>query len=84
MLAVLYLRSPPFHVVDDGALSAWPIDPRNGLIAGMPTWARLFDGDGYAVFDIDVGLPGSGAALILDGPVRADGPVEITDFTITF
>ena len=85
-LAVLFMRSPAFHHVDDsaGTLTAWPIDPRPGLLAGMPVWARLLDGDGAAVFDIDVGLPGSDATLILDFPIRAGEPVAITQFTITF
>jgi hypothetical protein len=84
ILACLYLRTPAFWVDGDGALTACPIDPRRGLIAGMPTWARFLDGDGNAVFDVDVGLPHTDAALILDRPVSVQGPVEITDLTIRF
>ena len=84
-LAILFMRSLAFHTDDSaGTLTAWPIDPRPGLLAGMPEWARLFSGDGEAVFDIDVGLPGSDATLILDFPIRAGEPVAITEFTIRF
>ena len=83
-LAALFIRSPAFRIDSAGTLTAWPIDPRPGLLAGMPVWARLLDGDGAAVFDIDVGLPGSDATLILDFPIRAGEPVAITDFTISF
>ena len=79
------MRSPAFRVDDSAStLTAWPIDPRPGILNGMPVWARLFSGDGEAVFDIDVGLPGSDTTLILDLPIRADDLVAITQFTISF
>ena len=34
-------------------------------VAGTATWARLVDGDGVTVADMDVGEAGSGAAVIL-------------------
>ena len=41
-LAVLFMRTPAFHVDDSaGTLTAWPIDPRPGLLAGMPVWAQI-------------------------------------------
>jgi hypothetical protein len=82
VLLVLHLRSPAFAVDANGAMVAHPIDPRPGFAAGMPSWARVLDGDGQAWFDVSCGLAGSSADLILDAPIREGEPIEITKFAI--
>lgn len=83
VLAVLFLRSPAFATDGLGAMIALPIDPRPGLRAGTATWARILNGDGDPVADLDVGGPGTDADIILNQPISA-GPVEISHFEIRF
>lgn len=47
------------------------------LRSGTPAWARLADGEGRFVADLDAGPPGSGAELEIDPPLlHAGGTVH--------
>jgi hypothetical protein len=61
-------------VTDDDAADA----------SGTATWARIVDGAGAFVMDIDVGLTGSGADFIMNTvTIVAGGPIRVASGTIT-
>jgi hypothetical protein len=60
----------------------------NASAAGTPTWGRFVDGAGATVYDCSVGLPGSGAQLIVSDGQPVPGanfyPGGIVTFTVEF
>jgi hypothetical protein len=56
LLATLSFSKPAFGRPGNGAIGARPIQDGKAIAAGKPTWARIRDGDGNTVFDIDAGL----------------------------
>src|SRR5437868_2402762 len=63
LIARLAFSKPAFGHPANGEAGARPIAPSVALATGKARWARIYDGDGNAIIDIDIGL--SGAALNL-------------------
>jgi hypothetical protein len=55
LLARLTFSRPAFGEPYNGVIGARPIAESLALATGTPSWARLSDGDGRPVIDIDVG-----------------------------
>lgn len=51
----------PSGTVASGVLSLSQLEDGLILAGGLPTWCRVFNGDGLPCFDLDAGLEGSGA-----------------------
>ena len=64
-LAELALAKPCGAVNAQAELVFAPVSDAMVQASGTATWARLVDGDGVTVADMDVGEAGSGAAVIL-------------------
>lgn len=64
-LAELVLSSPCGAVNDQAEIVFAVVADAMVAYSGVATWARINDGAGSTVADFDVGLPGSGAAIIL-------------------
>lgn len=75
----------PAGEATDGVWTCDPLpDPGLNLADGTAAWARAVDALGGVVCDLDVGVPGSGAAVILDNASIVTGATtEIVSFTIT-
>jgi hypothetical protein len=56
----------------------------NAALAGSPTWARFVDGAGATVYDCSVGLPGSGAQLIISDGQTVPGANMYPGGVVTF
>lgn len=69
----------------DAVLTFYPFTPDGAADAsGMATWARIRDGDGLFVADLDVGLTGSGAAIQMDNTqIYQGGVISVTSGVIT-
>jgi hypothetical protein len=83
LLAVLTFSNPAFGAASSGVATASTItSDTNADNTGTATWARIKQGGGTTVFDIDVGT--SGASLNLNTTsIVAAGTVSITSFTVT-
>jgi hypothetical protein len=57
------LSKPAFNAPVNGAISARPIAETEVLESGTASWARIADGNGNAVLDIDVGIMGASLNL---------------------
>lgn len=83
LLAELRFGDPAFGSASNGTITANAIardDSANDT--GTASWARLLDGDGNFIADVDVGT--SGATINLNTTsLVSGGPVEITSFTFT-
>ena len=66
VLLVFTLNDPSYQAPSGGtaAINATPAISATAATAGTATWARVYDGDGNAVFDCGVGT--SGQELILN------------------
>lgn len=84
LLAVITC-SLPCGTVTNGALSFAPLsEESNAPASGTATWARLTDGAGSWVADLDVGVAGSGAAIELNAvEIYQGGIVRITQATLS-
>ena len=79
VLASLSLSKPSGVVNDAAELMFAPVADAMVVTDGSVTWARVEDGAGNAVADLDVGLPGSGAAIILtDTSLKAGALIRVT------
>jgi len=58
LLAKLTFAKPAFGRPAGGVIGARATAESEALAAGKPTWARISDGDGNAVVDLDVGEEG--------------------------
>ena len=77
MLAQVLLQNPAGEI-DNGQLTLLPVTSGMVLQTGTPTWARVVSRNGGAVFDMDVGVSGSGAECIVsDAIIYAGGLVGI-------
>jgi hypothetical protein len=75
-IASLTFSRPAFGTPLNGVIGARPIDQRPAMASGTASWARILDGRGNAILDIDVGE--SGAALNLTSTQLFEhGPVVI-------
>lgn len=77
--------SKPCGTISAGALTFAAITQDSSANAtGTATWARLFDGDGVAVMDIDVSATGGSGALQMNTTsIVATGPIIVTSFVIS-
>ena len=78
-LAEVVLSKPCGAVSAQAELVFAPVSDVMVHVSGTATWARMSDGDGNTVADFDVGLPGSGAAIIMtDTSMNAGALVRVT------
>lgn len=84
-VAIVTLEFPvPAASVGDGILTLAPLTETMTTANGTPAWARIFDRDGAAVADLDVGPPGSDADIILPADkIYRGATVAIMGATIT-
>jgi hypothetical protein len=76
------LASPAGVVTDDVFAATLP-DPAICDHSGTAAWARAYDASAAPIADLDVGLSGSGAALLLDNLSLVEGgQVTLTGFLI--
>ena len=66
LLSELQLPKPCIAQLDSEQLRLKASADRLCVKTGSATWARLLDGDGRTVLDVDVGLIDSGAEIELD------------------
>ena len=79
VLAELYLANPCTLSLAAGLLTLKAPPERLCLQTGVAHWARLLDGDGHTLLDVDIGLLGSDAELQLDRiDLLAGAAVRIT------
>lgn len=79
LLCEVRLPKPCVASLDGGILTFVPIAETLCQRSGDAAWARLADGDGRWVMDLDVGLPGSGAEVELTRvQLFAGGAVAVT------
>lgn len=85
LLAEVTLSDPSFGASVNGVITAGAIAPDTATAAnGVATWIRLVDGNGNTVLDGSVGLPGSGADIILDDTtIRVGQELRIASWSIT-
>lgn len=83
LLATLTFSSPPQSGVSNGVLTFDDItEDSEADASGTATWARIVDGDGATIADVNVGT--SDATLILNTTsIVQGGPVRITSGTMT-
>lgn len=83
LLATLTFSNPAFGAASSGTATASTITSDTSADAtGTATWARVKQGGGTTVFDVDVGT--SGTTLILNtASIVTGGTVSITSFTVT-
>ena len=83
-LARVAFARPAFSRAEDGRIVAHALVPCNTLLTGRVSWARISDGDGNALLDLDVGDANAGAALTTSTTQRvAHSPVVIDDFSLS-
>lgn len=84
LLGTLGLSSPAGAVVD-GVLTLDDITEDSAADTnGTVTWCRLSDGDGQAVFDLSVGVIGSGEPIEINTTaIVAEGPLRMPSFVLT-
>lgn len=77
--------SDPVGSVASRALTFGAItDDAAADVGGSAGFVRLLDGDGVARADLDCGVDGSGAAVIMNTTtVVQGGPIKVTSLTIT-
>lgn len=75
-LGSLRFSRPAFGAALNGVIGARAIDPRSALASGKATWARIADGNGNAVLDIDVGIMGA-ALNLASTQLFEGGPIVI-------
>jgi len=73
----------PFGVVSDGQLIANPIQQAIALQTGQAGYGRIINSAGDAVCDLDVGIAGSGAAIIINQIILSAAPVIVASLTIS-
>src|SRR5215472_11310939 len=59
LLATLSFAKPAFGRPGNGAIGARPISDGEVIVSGRATWARISDGAGKTVLDLDVGEEGA-------------------------
>lgn len=79
LLVEVRLPLPCWSEVQNGQLRFAPIADALARRSGEPAWARLTDGDGRFVADVDAGPPGSTAELqIAPTPLLTGGRVQVS------
>jgi hypothetical protein len=69
--------------VSDGQLIANPIQQAIALQTGQAGYGRIINSAGDAVCDLDVGIAGSGAAIIINQIILSAAPVIVASLTIS-
>jgi hypothetical protein len=82
LLATLTLRTP-FGVVTGNQLVAGAIPQVIALQSGQAGYGRITTSSGAAICDLDVGIAGSGAAVVINSNVLAAAPVIVAGLTIS-
>lgn len=83
LLVTFAIPDPAGDVADD-IFTGDAIDAAMIAATGVAAWARVVDSATGAVFDADVGTPGSGALLQLDNlNLVQGGYCTVTSFTVT-
>lgn len=83
LIAAIALTQPA-GTVAAGVLTLTPEADGLILLTGSPTWARLLNGNGAAVFDCDVGVGvGAWEIKIAQAELFAGGDAKITSFAVT-
>lgn len=83
-LARVAFARPGFSRAEGGRIVAYALAPCNALLTGRVSWARISDGDGNALLDLDVGDANSGAALTTSTTqLVAHSPLVIDDFCLS-
>jgi hypothetical protein len=72
-LAIGTFAEPCAAAAADGVLTFDEITYGDALTDGTATWARFYDADDVFVADADVGVSGSGAAVILNSTGLLEG-----------
>ena len=68
----------PFEAsIAAGSLTASGFSNAMATAAGTATWARLYNGSAEAVTDLTVGLPPSGANILISNPLVSPGVLII-------
>ena len=75
LLARLVFSRPAFGHTAGGVIGARPIADSKAIASGRARWARISDGDGRPLADVDVGESGTGAMLNLSNVSLAAGDV---------
>lgn len=79
LLAELGLPQPCTASLSGGILRLAEIPEALCRQSGTPAWARLTNGDGRWLADLDVGTPDSGAAvMIATTTLQAGGTIQVT------
>lgn len=83
-LAILPLAYPCAAITSHTLVFSAITTDASADASGTATWARIFDSNGNAVFDIDVSTTvGSGALKLNTTAIVGFGPVAISAFVIT-
>lgn len=89
LLATLTFSSPAFGDASDSgstssAVASAITEEDSALDTGVITWARILDGAGDPVMDVDVGVTGSAATITLNTTsIVTGGEVVVTSATLT-
>ena len=85
LLGTLTFSDPSAPAAEDGVLTFSAItEDASADATGTAAWARIADSNGTAIFDVDVGVGGSGCTIILNTTsIVQGGPIRLTSFTIT-
>ena len=84
LIATATFSAVSFPNAANGTASANAITGDATVDAGTPTWARGKDSDGNFVEDLDVGIAGSGADIILNAATfEQDAPLTVASYVNT-
>ena len=79
-----YSLPDPAGTVSNGVLTGPALSSALVLADGSAAWARAVDSSGVTVLDLDVGLAGSGASVIIDSlSLVTGGLVAVQSWSIT-
>lgn len=89
LLGTCVLSNPAFAGATDNAGSAQAVanaitQDASADAAGTATWFRAYDNSGNAIIDGDIGIGGSGAAMIINNAdIALNDTIDVTAWTIT-
>lgn len=86
LLATLTFSHPCAELPIGGVLDFLPIaDDPETLASGVVAWARIADGDGNTILDLDVTGPNEGGMIEINSTrIVRGGPFRLRDFAINF
>jgi hypothetical protein len=83
LLATLSLSSPPAPPPANGVAVFGPVEEMTAISTGIAVWARFENGDGEAVFDVDVRSDGQGVINLNRLDFSFGGPVRLNGFQLS-